>query len=158
MKKLILAVLIGGIAFGASAQTKKKKVNKSNSSTEAKITIAATDSVGNILFSKKVHDFGTIPQGIPVTFTFTFTNTNPNPITITNARASCGCTTPNYSKEPVASGATGTITVRYNAASLGYFNKNVTITTNLGTITLYIKGTVQAKPTEPEPTPLKVGG
>lgn len=158
MKKLILAVLISGIAFGANAQTKKKKKVKAKAATETQVTIAATDSVGNIIFSKTVHNFGTIPQGIPATFTFTFVNTNPNPITITNARASCGCTTPNYSKEPVASGASGTITVQYNASSVGYFNKNVTITTNLGTITIYIKGTVQAKPTEPAPTPLKVGG
>lgn len=157
MKKLILALLVTSVAFGANAQAKKKNVKKVVK-TESKVEIASSDSIGNVIWNKTTHDFGKIPQGIPATFTFTFTNSNPNPITITNAKASCGCTTPNYSKEPVASGGTGTVTVQYNAASTGYFNKNVTVTTNVGSVRLYIKGTVQAKPTEPAPTPLKVGG
>lgn len=163
MKKILFTLLITGIAFGANAQTKGKKPVAKKPVTETqkpapKVAISSKDSVGNINFTETTHDFGKIPQGIPVTYTFKFVNTNPSAVTVTDARASCGCTTPNWSKEPIASGATGTITVRYNSASVGLFNKSVTVSTNLGQIVLYITGVVEAQPAEPEPTPIKIGG
>jgi len=159
MKKILIALLVVGAAFTSNAQTKKKTRKKVSTETKAaKVQIAKKDSVGNIQFTETKHDFGKIPQGTPVTYTFKFVNSNPSAVTITNARASCGCTTPNWSKEPVASGGTGTITVRYNAAATGVFNKSVTVETNMGRIVLYITGVVQAKPAEPAPTPIKIGG
>jgi len=158
MKKILLALLVVGVAFSANAQKKKVKKKVATETQAAKVIIAKKDSVGNIKFTETKHDFGKIPQGTPVTYTFKFVNSNPSAVTITNARASCGCTTPNWSKEPVASGGSGTITVRYNAAATGVFNKSVTVETNIGTIVLYITGVVQAKPAEPAPTPIKIGG
>ena len=162
MKKILLALLITSFAFTATAQPGKrkvkKKVNTETTTKTPKVVIAKKDSIGNIKFTKTKHDFGKIPQGTPVTYTFKFVNSNPSAVTINNAKASCGCTTPNYSKEPIPAGGTGTMTVRYNAAATGVFNKSITVDTNLGTIVLYISGVVQAKPAEPTPTPIKIGG
>ncbi|HWB24351.1 MAG TPA: DUF1573 domain-containing protein [Chitinophagaceae bacterium] len=73
------------------------------------------------------YSFGKIKQGVPVTTSFTFTNTGNKPLIIENAEAGCGCTTPDYPKEPIMAGKTGTIKVTYNAAAPGAFTKNVNV-------------------------------
>ena len=73
------------------------------------------------------HDFGKIKQGVPVTTFFTITNTSDKPMVIENAWAGCGCTTPEYSKEPIAPGGTSQLKVGYNAAAAGRFEKDVNI-------------------------------
>lgn len=73
------------------------------------------------------YNFGKIKQGVPVTTYFVITNTTDKPIAIENATAGCGCTTPEYSKEPIAPGATTKLKVGYNAAAAGPFHKNVNI-------------------------------
>ena len=73
------------------------------------------------------HDFGKIKQGVPVTTFFTITNTSDKPIVIESARAGCGCTTPEYAKEPIAPGGTTELKVGYNAAAMGRFDKAVNI-------------------------------
>jgi hypothetical protein len=72
-------------------------------------------------------DFGKIKQNVPVTTYFEFTNTSDRPVVIESAVASCGCTTPEYAKEPIAPNATTKIKVGYNAAAPGAFTKNVTL-------------------------------
>jgi len=164
MKKIFLSVLIAGLALGVTAQAKKKPVKQNTTpakveQTNNKVTvkIASSDSIGNIKFETTSHDFGKIPQGIPATVTFKFVNANPTPVTVNNARPSCGCTAPNWTKEPIASGGTGTITATYNAASAGHFSKTITVETNLGSVVLTISGVVEPTPAEPEPTPIKIG-
>lgn len=90
------------------------------------------------------HDFGKIKQGVPVTHEFTFTNTGKTPLVITNVQASCGCTTPDWSKDPIPPGGQGFIKATYNAASMGGFNKTVTVMANVegGFKQLSIKGEV----------------
>ena len=73
------------------------------------------------------HDFGKIKQGVPVTTYFTITNTSNQPLVIESATAGCGCTTPEYAKEPVPAGATTKLKVGYNAAAMGRFEKDVNI-------------------------------
>jgi hypothetical protein len=97
------------------------------------------------------HDFGIIPQGRPVTYDFQLTNTGKDILKIENVTASCGCTTPKWSSEPVKPGQTSVITVGYNAAGEGIFEKTVTIIYNgTNTKTIYIKGQVaKALPSAP---------
>lgn len=80
-----------------------------------------------IKVSTEKYDFGKIKQGVPVTTFFTITNTTDKPIVIENAWAGCGCTTPEYSKEPIAPGSTSKLKVGYNAAAMGHFDKAVNI-------------------------------
>ncbi|HSI90018.1 MAG TPA: DUF1573 domain-containing protein [Adhaeribacter sp.] len=82
-------------------------------------------------FEKAVHDFGNIKQGDVVNHTFTFKNTGNAPLIIESATATCGCTVPNYPKEPIAPGQSGKIDVQFNSAGkLGQQNKQITIRAN----------------------------
>ncbi len=98
------------------------------------------------------HDFGKIPQGKPVYYTFDIVNTGTTELKLDNVQASCGCTTPEWSKDPIAPGATAKIKVGYNAAAENYFEKYITITyNNSQTKQLKIKGTVWKAPEGPAP-------
>ncbi|HET7896921.1 MAG TPA: DUF1573 domain-containing protein [Flavisolibacter sp.] len=80
-----------------------------------------------IKVSADKYDFGKIKQGVPVTTYFTLTNTTDKPLVIENAWAGCGCTTPEYSKEPIPAGGNSKLKVGYNAAAMGHFEKAVNI-------------------------------
>lgn len=99
-----------------------------------------------IKFEKTTHDFGELEKGAPCEYTFQFTNTSEQPIILSRVKASCGCTTPSYTKEEVAAGASGTINVKYNSQRVGPFNKTITVTYDSveRPIVLYIKGKVNA--------------
>jgi len=100
-----------------------------------------------LLLKESTHSFGKIPQGRPVTHVFEVTNTGKEPLLLENVQASCGCTTPEWSREPIAPGATVPIKVGYNAYADGHFNKTVTIFYNNGqTKTLVITGEVYKLP------------
>ena len=93
------------------------------------------------------HDFGMIPQGRPVYYIFEIVNTGKTELKLDNVQASCGCTTPEWSRDPIAPGATAKIKVGYNAAAENYFEKPITITYNGNqSKQLKIKGTVWKAP------------
>lgn len=82
-------------------------------------------------FESDTYDFGDVKASTKTEKVVEFTNTGKSPLVIKNAKASCGCTVPDYSKEPVAPGETGTIKVSYKApATNGKQTKTVTLTTN----------------------------
>ena len=83
-----------------------------------------------LLVKETAFDFGTIPQGKPVYHFFEVTNTGKDPMVISNVQTSCGCTTPEWSKEPIAPGGTAKVRVGYNAAGEGHFEKYITIMYN----------------------------
>lgn len=120
----------------------------------AAFSAARAQTAGERLELKETtYNFGAIPQSKPVYHTFLFVNKGTTPLRLDNVQASCGCTTPEWSKEPVAPGATGSIKVGYNAAAEGPFEKTVTLTYN-GTSSsqLIIKGSVWRAPAGPAPT------
>jgi archaellum component FlaG (FlaF/FlaG flagellin family) len=132
MKKLILSAIIalGGV-FATTAQAQE--------------VAPANDKAPEIKFTKETHDFGSIPQGTPATYEFTFKNIGKTNLIITNASASCGCTTPEWSKEPIKPGKTGYVKATYNAAASGPFTKSVTVNSNAknSQVILYLKGDVK---------------
>lgn len=96
-----------------------------------------------IIEIKETHDFGHIKKGRPVNYAFTLVNTGKDPIRLENVAASCGCTTPVWAPDPIMAGKSGNITVGYNAAVEGPFEKSITIVYNGGkTKTIYVKGIV----------------
>ncbi|MBQ0030860.1 MAG: DUF1573 domain-containing protein [Paludibacteraceae bacterium] len=117
---------------------------------------AANDSVANapiITFDKTTHDFGTFPEeNGKVTCTFSFKNTGKSDLVLQKVRASCGCTTPNWTKTPIAPGDTGFVTATYNASGRpGRFNKTITVTSNAdANLRLTIKGEVIPRVKSPE--------
>lgn len=106
MKKLFFLAAAFIFTTAAMAQAKAEEVMKVN---------------------EEKHDFGKIKQGVPVDYYFEITNISPKPIIIENAWASCGCTIPEYDKQPIFPGKTTKLKVQYNAASVGAFMKDVYI-------------------------------
>lgn len=94
--------------------------------------IVAAEKGAVMTFAEKTHDFGSIKEADgPVTHVFEFTNTGSEPLVIINVNASCGCTRPEYPKEPVMPGKKGKIKVTFNPAGRpGEFSKEVKIRTN----------------------------
>ncbi len=111
--------------------------------------VAQTDAGAKIEFTKETHDYGTIKNGADGTCSFEFKNTGTEPLIISMAKGSCGCTVPEWPKEPIAPGAKASIKVKYDTSRAGAINKNVTITSNAvnePTKIIYIKGTVLPLP------------
>ncbi len=90
-----------------------------------------------IQFKEKVHDFGKIKQGVPVTYDFEFKNIGPKTVVIESATASCGCTTPVKPEQPIAKGKNSKIKAGFNAAAPSPFDK-----------TIYVKVSGAAQPME----------
>lgn len=132
MKKLFLLSLFAIMTIGAaSAQDKQKQDEPAYGA--------------KILFEKLEHNYGTIQKGSEGNCEFTFVNNGNEPLILSNVRASCGCTTPNWTKEPIMPGKTGTIKVHYNTNNIGGFSKTITVTSNavdLPRVVLKIKGNV----------------
>lgn len=85
-----------------------------------------------ISFAKFEHNYGTVAPESANKYEFVFTNTGKEPLIISSATGSCGCTVPNYPKEPIMPGKTGKIDVEFKPSKtqLGPQEKTVTVTAN----------------------------
>jgi hypothetical protein len=101
-----------------------------------------------IQFDSMVHDYGSIVKGSDGSCEFVFKNTGKTPLILNNVQASCGCTVPEWTREPVQPGKSGVIKVKYNTQIVSTFNKSITVTSNAknSTVILSIKGTVTEPP------------
>lgn len=108
---------------------------------------AQTSTQDSIVFTKTINDYGTIVQGGNGNCEFTFTNKGTAPLVLSNVKASCGCTVPEWPKEPILPGKSSSIKVTYNTNNVGLFNKSITVNSNAinNTVILQIKGTVTPK-------------
>jgi hypothetical protein len=114
------------------------------------LSSAAFAQKAEFKFEEITHDFGNILEGPEATYEFKFTNVGSEPLIIQSCSASCGCTTPNWSKDPIMPGKTGTIKVRFaSKGRIGSFNKTIYIQSNAKSdkerYELYIKGVVIPK-------------
>jgi ABC-type enterochelin transport system substrate-binding protein len=155
MKKNI-RLIIGGFAVLAvllSCTNSPKNLNQASVSdvpalAEPQQVEKSESTEGNpeITFETLEANFGTIKQGDSFEYDFEFTNTGDADLLITSARGSCGCTVPEYPREPIAPGAKAVIHVKFNSAGKSQQQtKTVTLNTNASPdpITLYIKGFVE---------------
>jgi hypothetical protein len=87
-----------------------------------------------IAFKESSFDFGEIKQGDVVEHVFVFENTGKEPLILTDVRTTCGCTVPKWPKEPLAPGASASITVQFNSrGKIGMQNKVITVLSNSNT-------------------------
>ena len=89
-------------------------------------------SNAKMTFESMAVDYGTVAQNSEPLRLIKFTNTGTDPLVIKNARGSCGCTVPNWPKDPILPGQSSSIEVRYDTNRVGKINKSITITTNEG--------------------------
>jgi len=101
-----------------------------------------------VKFKEVSYNFGQVPYNSDVRHTFEFTNISKEPVAIRDVGTSCGCTTPSYSKEPVAPGQTGSVTAKYDSSRIGGFTKTLTVYINDETIRLTINGTIMPPSSE----------
>lgn len=91
----------------------------------------ARDNVPAYKFVTEEHDFGTITEGESVSFAFQFTNVGKGDLVIRSANGSCGCTIPEFPKEPLKPGQSGIINVTFNSeGKSGEQHKTVTLIAN----------------------------
>lgn len=167
MKRLIIffipcmMILVGCQSDGAEKSVEEvqamvtgnpaEKVASKNTKLEANKPEVPKDTVnvGQFDFPEKEFEFGVVDEGEKVNHTFTFKNTGKTPLTITNARGSCGCTVPDWPKEPIAVGETGEIKVTFNTkGKRNKQTKTVTLTANTYPVNtvLTLKGNVTPDP------------
>lgn len=99
-------------------------------------------------FEETTYDFGTVESGGIVSKVFTFTNTGDEILVLSNAKGSCGCTVPQWPKEPIAPGEIASITVQFDSKNKsGRQSKRVTIIANTDPAQTFltIKGEVNSK-------------
>ena len=130
------------MAFVFAAVAQDATVDKSKKTKEPEIT-----------FETLVHDYGNITQGDNGTCEFVFKNTGKADLLLTNCRSSCGCTVPEWPKDPIAPGKKASIKVKYNTQRIGAINKSITVESNAvnNRVVLNIKGNVAPKPVEAAP-------
>jgi len=107
---------------------------------------AAQNEGATIEFETTEHDYGTIPYKGDGTYEFLFKNTGKTPLLLTNVRSSCGCTVPEWPREPINKGEEAKIKVSYNTRISGSFSKSISVYSNSGEapVVLVIKGKVEA--------------
>ena len=119
-------------------------INTQNPQPVATPTPAVPDPVtgptSSIKFEAYKHNFGNVAPGSSSPHTFKFVNTGDVPLTISDARASCGCTVPEWPKEPIPPNGTGELKVVFTPkeTQMGVQNKTVTVTANIPTKTVQL--------------------
>ena len=123
--------------------------NVNNASGDISVTVDPNAPLPSFSFDKENHDFGTIEEGTIAKYDFEFTNTGEAPLIISNASGSCGCTVPQWPREPIAPGETGIIHVEFNSNGRPG-NQTKTVTLNANTMpnkkVLRINAMVNPKP------------
>ena len=120
----LFVTTIAGIGFGQIGCDNRRQGEASNQ--------VASEKMPKITFAETgIYDFGTLTEGDTVEHSFAFTNTGEFPLIINNITASCGCTTPEWPREPVAPGAKSSVRVRFNSRGKnGEQSKTITIFAN----------------------------
>jgi len=149
VKMLMLVVVLGAVMTSCNDKEAEKRIAELESrladlegggATPVATTATATPAIANTKpegplptfdWTDTEHDFGTIKEGDKVTHIYTFKNTGAVPLIIESVKPSCGCTAPNWSKEPIPVGGSGTVEVEFNSQGKpNAQNKTVTVTAN----------------------------
>ncbi len=107
-----------------------------------------TSQLARITFEEPEYDFGEVREGDIVEHTFVFKNTGKVPLSILNARSSCGCTVPDWPKDPIPPGGTGEIKARFNTEGKTNEQKKliyITANTYPNETSVILKGRVKAR-------------
>ena len=153
MKKVFLGLsALCLVAFTSCKEDATSKIKAENVAVAAERDATVGD-FAVLTFDKEEHDFGEIEAGTPVETVFTYTNTGKTPLVISDIKSTCGCTVPkDWSKEPLAPGASEKFSVKYNGKGKNNVSKTITVTANTekGKETVKIKAFVKPDPNAPE--------
>ncbi len=159
----MMIALVAVVATGCKNRDAEKKIAELESrlaEIEGKNTPAATPAatpapvaekpagpLPAIEFDTEDFDFGTINEGQVVEHTYSFKNTGEAPLIIQNAQPSCGCTVPDWTKDPIPVGGTGYVKASFDSnGKPNMQNKTITVTTNAWPTTKIIRFKAMVKP------------
>lgn len=131
-----MLLVVGACQFKASNEKRIEEVEVGRNAQLIRNPASAdgltdTTQLAKITFEEQLFDFGEAKEGTVVTHIFKFKNTGATPLIISDARSTCGCTIPEWSKEPIEPGQASAITVRFNTQGKADMQrKPVTITAN----------------------------
>jgi len=107
-------------------------------------------------FEQTNYNFGQIKEGEKVIHSYKFQNTGDAPLIIENVQPTCGCTAPDWSKEPIPVGGTGFVKVEFDSnGKQGIQNKTVTVSANTWPKTLVLRFSAQVNPKPDAGAPLR---
>ncbi len=147
MKKLVFAAAVLSLMAACNGNNNEASYNTdliTNPNTASGDNVDK-DKLPFFEFVEKVIDFGTITQGEIVSTTFKFKNVGKTDLIISSAQGSCGCTVPEWPKEPIKPGEESKIFVKFNSTGKqGLQNKTVTLVANTlpNTTVIALKGNV----------------
>ncbi len=148
MKKLasiyFFSFLLGYIFIGSSCGNERSSSGKSVQEIQVPGEISSiirspisadgsidTVNVAKMSFEETTFNFGEVNEGDIVSKIFKFKNNGKQSLIIQNAHSSCGCTVPQWPKDPIGPGEEGEIKVEFNTSDKpNYQEKTVTITAN----------------------------
>jgi len=161
MKSIKILSLTAILMVAFSFTSCKSKTENSNAAVSTDLVNNPATAEGNVdaenipvmELEKENHEFGKITEGEKVSYSFKFKNSGKADLIISDAKGSCGCTVPDYPKEPIAPGASGEINVMYKpGGQQGNQSKTVTVTANTepAQTVLNISADVQVDPNAPK--------
>jgi hypothetical protein len=102
-----------------------------------------------LVLSESNFDFGKITKGDKVEHSYTVTNTGDNPLIIAHVRPGCGCTAPEFTKDPILPGKKGKITLKFDSSNFdGRVQKQAEVYANVEAVPLLITFTADIQPTK----------
>ncbi len=101
-------------------------------SQEDMVKEAQSKPLTNLVLSEAQFDFGKIKKGDQKEHTYEITNMGKNPLIISQVKPGCGCTVPDYTKEPILPGQKGKITLKFDSSNFdGLVNKQAEVYANV---------------------------
>lgn len=152
MKKFLLSAVVL-VSVSAVSFAQHQHTTPATTTTTTTAAPAPANPDGPVMkFEKEVFDFGNIKQGDKVQYEFEFVNTGKEALIITEAHGSCGCTVPEWPKQPLKKGEKGVIKITFDSTGKqGMQDKTVTITSNStdSPKILHVKGNIEVPAVKP---------
>ncbi len=132
MKALLYITLATGMVLTACHTPAKEPGKAQPSGTAATVADSANGVYPEITFEKESHNFGDVVAGEVLEYSFKFTNTGKRDLVISKAEASCGCTVPEWPKEPIKPGESRYMKVKFDSKGRpeGYTEKEIFVHAN----------------------------
>lgn len=150
MKKIVFPIFVVALFISCSSSTEESELTTDiiDNPITSESSEADKEKLPHFEFVEEVKDFGTITQGEVVSTSFRFKNVGQSNLIISSAQGSCGCTVPEWPKEPIMPGEEGQIKVKFNSDKKPNLQqKTITLVTNTeqGKEILKIKAQVTPK-------------
>ena len=158
MKKIIGLSLLATLALVSCKKNEAAEQLQTNSSEVTplqKAPVMESDLIGGahkgpqttLALSEPSFDFGKIKKGDVVEHVYEVTNTGKNPLIISNVQPTCGCTVPDFTKDPILPGQKGKITLKFNSANFdGVVHKSAEVYASVEKIPVELTFTADIQP------------